>query len=84
LTLADVCDLVHALILERVEGDARAQYVAAGVASVFGADGMEEYAPERARELLEERLTSDGSVRPANVSEDEWELRLALGVGTGG
>jgi hypothetical protein len=83
LTLADVCDIVHALILERVEGDARAEYVAAGVASVFGADGMEEYAPERARELLEERLTSSVSARPAGISEDEWELRIALGVAGG-
>jgi hypothetical protein len=83
LTLADVCDIVLALILERIEGDARAQYVAAGVASVFGADGMVEYAPEHARERLEERLTSSASARPVGISEDEWELRVALGVAGG-
>jgi hypothetical protein len=75
---------VHALILERVEGDARALYVAAGVASVFGASDMEEYAPEHARDLLEERLTSSATHRPAGISEEEWELRIALGVGTSG
>jgi hypothetical protein len=77
LTPADVCDVVHALILERVEGDARAQYVAA---AVVGAEGMEEYTPEHARESLEERLISSASRRPVGISEDDWELRVALGV----
>ena len=76
--------MVHALVLERVEGDARAQYVSAGVASVFGADGMDAYIPEQARMELEGRLAAESSVRrPVGVSEEEWELRQALGVGLG-
>ena len=82
-----MCDIAHALLVERVEGDARAEHVGAGVAAVLGADGVEEFTPEHARTRLEDKLAADadeassGSGRPAGITDDEWELRTALGVG---
>jgi hypothetical protein len=49
---------------------------------------MEEYTPEQARLRLEDRLAlsasaPSGPTQPAGISDEEWELRVALGVAGG-
>lgn len=69
-----MCDIVHALVLERIEGDARA------VASVAEEPGE---LTEQARDRLEALLAATEASRRAGVSDEEWELRVALGVAGG-
>jgi hypothetical protein len=52
-------------------------YIAAGVA---GTDGMEEREPEQARVRFEAWLISTAADRRTGISDEEWELRVALGV----
>lgn len=74
------------MILEGLESDARAQYVSAGVAVALGAEGLEDYDPEQVRDRLNERLVAPAEAvdsRPAGVSDEDWQLRVALGVAGG-
>jgi hypothetical protein len=65
-----VCDVAHALLLEQFEADARAVWAFS--------DG--EVTPGKAREQLDEILDEGLRGRPAGISDEDWQLRVALGV----
>ena len=72
-----MCDIAHALLLERVESDARAGYVVAGA---MGVEDLGPHEPDQARTRFEEWLNSAPTDRRAGISDEDWELRVALGV----
>ena len=66
-----MCDVAHALLLEQFDADARAVWAAT--------EG--EVSPSKARVQLEEFLDEDPTpTRAAGVSDEDWQLRVALGV----
>lgn len=69
MTLADICDLAYAVLLEQFEGDARA----------MTAGGLRDEPVEVVREMLDERLLAEPE-RAKHVSADVLRLNRALGV----
>ncbi len=68
-----MCDVAHALLLEQVEGDARARWTA-------GALGGDDTTPDEFRARLESMLDEEPSPVESPVDPDLLALRRALGV----
>jgi len=80
LSFGDVCDVVYALLAERVEARALAQYQAS-VAIAIASNGKSEVVdPDRQRQLFDEWLLEE--LKPVEPEDrDRQELLRALGLG---
>lgn len=70
MSVADVCDIAHAALLEQFEQDGRALLAAGGT----------EHPPQWFRDELEGILEGDEEPDVSDVDDDLQELRRALGV----
>jgi AAA+ superfamily predicted ATPase len=79
LSFGDVCDVVYALLAERVEARALAQYQAS-VAIAIASNGKSEVVdPDRQRQLFDEWLFEE--IKPVEPEDrDRQELLRALGL----
>jgi hypothetical protein len=79
LSFGDVCDVVYALLAERVEARALAQYQAS-VAFAIASNGKSEIVdPDRQRQLFDEWLLEE--LKPVEPDDqDRQELLRALGL----
>jgi hypothetical protein len=79
LSFGDVCDVVYALLAERVEARALAQYQAS-VALAIASNGKSEVVdPDRQRQLFDEWLLEE--IKPVEAEDrDRQELLRALGL----
>lgn len=80
MSFGDVCDVVYALLAERVEARALAQYQAS-VAIAIASNGKSEVVdPDRQRQLFDEWLLEE--LKPVEPEDrDRQELLRALGLG---
>ena len=79
MSFGDVCDVVYALLAERVEARALAQYQAS-VAVAIATNGKSEVVdPDRQRQLFDEWLLEE--LKPVEPDDrDRQELLRALGL----
>jgi hypothetical protein len=79
LSFGDVCDVVYALLAERVEARALAQHQAS-VAIAIASNGKSEVVdPDRQRQLFDEWLLEE--IKPVESEDrDRQELLRALGL----
>lgn len=70
-----MCDVVHALLVARIEADVRQAQQAAQMSAIFGGEPEWPSLDDRLTEF-EELLTTE----PAPVDPEERELREALGL----
>ena len=75
MTVAECCDVVHAIWAERIEADVRAAQQASLIASMFGAQPDWPSLDDRLAEF-EQALAAE----PVRVNSEDMELREALGL----
>lgn len=80
MTVRDVCDVAHVLLIERVERQALADRQIAALEAVMGGKGGDLPTVGDAVAAFDAALLAEPAVR-VQVSDDQAALRRALGVG---
>lgn len=75
-----MCDLSYAVLLERVEGDARTERLVAAVLIAAHAEGVDEQTVDEARERFDEFLDQDEAANVRHIDPFTLALNKALGV----